>query len=111
MLDQAVQRRRREVGETRSYALTIVALNVYAAISAVVVLRTVLVAFDTTRSIWMGRFVFGLTSRATDLLEMLPGATRELLGPFTAIDLSMIGLVLLFPLGMVASGGNLRRRR
>ncbi|HYH10725.1 MAG TPA: hypothetical protein VD789_00110 [Thermomicrobiales bacterium] len=111
MLDQAVQRQRRAVGETRSYALTIVALNVYAAISAVIVLRTVLVAFDATESIWMGRFVFGPTSRVTGLLEVLPGATREVLGPFNAIDLSLVGLVLLFPLGMVASGGNLRRRR
>lgn len=111
MLDQAVQRQRRSVGETRSYALTIVVLNVYAAIAAVIVLRTVLVAFDATESIWIGRFVFGLTSRVTDILEMLPGATRDLWGPFNVIDLSLIGLVLLFPLGMVASGGNLRRRR
>lgn len=110
MLDQAVQRHRRSVGETRSYALTIVVLNVYAALAAVVVLRTVLVAFGATESIWMGRFVFSLTSRVTDILEMLPGATRNLWGPFNAIDLSLIGLVLLFPLGMVASGGNLRRR-
>lgn len=110
MLDQAAQRRRRHVSETRSYALAIVVSNVYALVAAVIVLRSVLVAFDATESIWMGRFVFGMTSRFTDLLEMLPGATREIWGPFTVIDISLLGLVLLFPLGVVASGGTLRRR-
>jgi hypothetical protein len=110
MLEQAAQRRRRRVSETRSYALTIVVFNVYALIAAVIVLRSVLVAFDATESIWMGRFVFGMTSRLTDPLETLPGATREILGPFSVIDISLLGLVLLFPLGVIASGGTLRRR-
>ncbi|MDQ4045595.1 MAG: hypothetical protein M3173_09135 [Chloroflexota bacterium] len=109
MLDQAVMRRRRRVSETRSSALAGVVLNVYAAIAAVVVLRTVLIALGATESIWMGRFVFGMTSRVTDIMELLPGATREIVGPFTVIDISFIGLVLLFPLGIIAAGGTLRR--
>lgn len=107
MLDQAAMRRR--ASETRSSALTGVVLNVYAAIAAVVVLRTVLVALGVTESIWMGRFVYGMTSRVTDIMELLPGATREIVGPFTVIDISFIGLVLLFPLGIIAAGGTLRR--
>lgn len=110
MLEQAAQRRRRRVSESQSYALTIVVFNVYALIAAVIVLRSVLVAFDATESIWMGRFVFGMTARLTDLLEKLPGATREIVGPFSVIDISLLGLVLLFPLGVVATGGTLRRR-
>lgn len=110
MLDQAYQRRQRRVSETRSYALSIVVLNVYAAIAAVIVLRTVLVGFGATESIWMGRFVYGLTSRVTDPIAMLPGASRELWGPFTMVDISLLGLVLLFPLGVIASGGTIRRR-
>jgi hypothetical protein len=110
MLDQASARRSQRMSETRSYALTVVVLNVYAALAAVIVLRTVLVAFGATESIWMGRFIFGMTSRVTDLMEVLPGATREIWGPFTMIDISLFGLVLLFPLGVVASGGTLRRR-
>ena len=111
MLEEAAQRRRRRVSETRSYALTIMVLNIYAAIAAVIVLRTVLVAFDATGSVWMGRFVFGMTSRVTDIMEMIPGATREVWGPFNTIDISLLGLVLLFPLGVIASGGTLRQRR
>jgi hypothetical protein len=110
MLDQAYERRRRRVSEQRSYALSIVVLNLYAAIAAVIVLRTVLVALGATESIWMGRFVFGLTGKVTALLDVLPGATREILGPLTMVDISLLGLVLLFPLGVIASGGTIRRR-
>jgi hypothetical protein len=109
MLEQAELRRRRRVSETRSYALTAVMLNLYAIVAAVIVLRTVLVAFGVTESIWMGRFVYGMTSRVTDIMEVLPGATREIVGPFTTVDISLIGLVVLVPLGVVAAGGNLRR--
>ena len=110
MLDQAYLRRQRRVSESRSYALSVVVLNVYAALAALIVLRTVLVGFGATESIWMGRFVFGLMSRLTDVMEVLPGATREIVGPFTMIDISLLGLVLLFPLGVIATGGTIRRR-
>lgn len=110
MLDQASRQRRRRVSEARSYALTVVILTIYAAVAAIVALRTVLVAFEVTESIWMGRFVFGMTSRVTDAMAVVPGATREIFGTFTVIDLSLVGVVLLFPLGMVASGGTLKRR-
>lgn len=110
MLDQAYSRRRRRVSETRSYAVSIVILNIYAAVAAVIILRTVLRGFEVTESIWMGRFVYGLLSRVTDPLEMLPGATREIWGPYTMVDISLMGLVLLFPLGVIASGGTIRRR-
>lgn len=109
MLEQAARRRRRRASEARSYALTVVVLTVYSAIAAIIALRTVLVALDVTESIWMGRFVFGMTSRVTDPMAVIPGATREIWGTFTMIDISLIGLVLLFPLGMVASGGTLKR--
>ena len=109
MLDQAYQRRRRRVSEQRSYAVAIVVLNIYAALAAVIVLRTVLVGFGATESIWMGRFIQGLTGRVTGLLAVLPGADRALIGPFTMVDISLVGAMLLFPLGVIAAGGTLRR--
>jgi hypothetical protein len=110
VLDEAYQRRRRRVSEQRSYAVSIVALNVYAAVAAVIVLRTVLVALGATESIWMGRFIERLMGRVTGAMEVLPGATREIVGPFTMVDISLMGIVLLFPLGVIASGGTIRRR-
>jgi len=110
VLDQASRRRRSRAAEARSYTVTVAMLNIYAVIASVIVLRTVLVAFEATESIWMGRFVFGLTSRVTDVMEVLPGATREIWGPFTMIDISLLGAVLLFPLGLVATSGTLKRQ-
>lgn len=109
MLDHASKRHRHRASEARSHSVAAVILNAYALIAAVIVLRTVLVAFDATEGIWMGRFIFGLTSRVTDFMEVIPGATREIWGPFTMIDVSLVGAVLLFPLGMVASSGTLKR--
>lgn len=110
MLDQAYLRRRQRVSEQRSYAVAIVALNVYAAIAAVIVLRTVLVALGATESIWMGRFIERILGRLTGLMEALPGAGRDIVGPFNMVDISLLGVVLLFPLGVVAAGGTIRRR-
>jgi uncharacterized membrane protein YqhA len=109
MIDRAGVTARRRVSEPRSYGLTVVIVTAYAAIAAIVAMRTVLVAFDVSESIWIGGFVYGLTSRVTDAMSVLPGADREILGTFTVIDLSLVGVVLLFPLGMVASGGTLKR--
>lgn len=95
----------------RSHAVTMVILTGYAVIAAMIVMRTVLVAFGATESVWMGRFVFGITGRATDVLEQIPGSTQAFIGPFSVIDLSLLGLVLLFPLGLVATSGTLKRRR
>ncbi|CAN5307997.1 MAG: hypothetical protein H0U38_06055 [Chloroflexia bacterium] len=110
MLDQAARRRRMRTAEARSYSITVAILYVYALFASIIVMRTVLVAFGATESVWTGRFVYGLTSRATDVLEALPGANREIWGPFTMVDISLLGLVLLFPLGLVATSGTLNRR-
>lgn len=110
MLDQAARRRRIRAADARSYSVTVAILNVYAAIASVIVMRTVLVAFGATESIWMGRFVYGMTSRVTEVLEALPGANQEIWGRLTMVDISLLGLVLLFPLGLVATSGALNRR-
>lgn len=110
MLDQAARRRRTRTAEARSYSITVVILHLYAVVAAIIVMRSVLVALGATEGVWMGRFIYGLTSQATDVLEALPGANREILGPFTMVDISLLGVVLLFPLGLVATSGTLNRR-
>lgn len=109
MLEQEERRRRVRTVDARSYAVTMAILTVYAALASIIVMRSVLVALDATESVWMGRFVFGITSRVTDFMAEFPGATREILGPLNVIDLSLLGVVLLFPLGLVATSGTLKR--
>lgn len=95
----------------RSYAIVMAVITVYALGAAFILMRTVLVAAGATESVWMGRFIFSITVRATDPLERIPGSTAAIIGPFTVIDLSLLGLALLFPLGLVATSGTLKRRR
>jgi hypothetical protein len=59
--------------------------------------------------VWVGSFVYGLTAPLTDALAVVPGFTRELLGPLTMVELILLGLVVLFPLGLVATGGRYGR--
>lgn len=80
-------------------------LTVFAAVGSVIVLRTVLVILEISDRIWIGRFVYGLTRPATDLLASIPGANRMLYGRLTTVDITLLGILALFMLGIVATGG------
>lgn len=105
MIDPALRQRRR--AGTSQLAMELV-LTAYAAISAIILLRTVLVAMDVTDRIWIGSFVFGLTDRFTSLLDKLPGASTEIVLNLSVSDLTLLAPVVLFPLGLIATGGRNR---
>jgi hypothetical protein len=88
----------------RSQLATELLLNSFAVVASVILLRTVLIVLSITERVWIGQFVFGLTNPVTDVLEFLPGAQRELVWHLTIIDFTLLGLVLLFLLGIVAAG-------
>jgi len=96
---------RRRVQEERSQVAIEVLLVLYAVLATIVLIRTVLVLLDISDRIWVGSFIFGITSPITDVLAMMPGFTRELVGPLTMTEFTLLGLVVLFPLGLVATGG------
>ena len=102
MLDQA-QRRRNQL-TMRSQVATELLLTAFAAVSAVILLRTVLVMLSITDRVWIGEFVFGLTRPVTDVLEYLPGAHREVVWNLTTVDLTLLGFIVLFLSGIVAMG-------
>jgi hypothetical protein len=103
MLEQA--HRRRSQMATRSQLATELLLTAFAAVGSIIVLRTVLVMLDVSERIWIGQFVFGLTSPVTDLLEYLPGSGREIYANLTVIDVTLLGALFLFLLGIIATGG------
>lgn len=103
MLEQAARRRQMQPG--RSQLATELLLTAFAAIGAVIVLRTVLVVLQISDRIWIGQFVYGLTRPATDLLGFIPGGERTLFGRLTTLDLTLLALLPLFVLGIVATGG------
>ena len=102
MLEQA-ERRRIQMA-TRSQLATELLLTAFSLAGSVVLLRTVLVALDVSDRVWIGAFVYGLTSPVTTVLEYLPGAHRELLGNLTTVDMTLLGLMALFMLGVLATG-------
>lgn len=102
MLEQA-ERRRIQMA-TRSQLATELLLTAFSLAGSVILLRTVLVALDVSDRVWIGTFVYGLTSPVTTVLEYLPGAQRELVGNLTTVDMTLLGLMALFMLGVLATG-------
>lgn len=102
MLDQA-ERRRNQL-TMRSQLATELLLTSFAMVSAVILLRTVLVMLAITDRVWIGEFVFGLTRPVTDVLDYLPGAHAELIWNLTTVDLTLLGFIVLFLSGVVAVG-------
>ncbi|MGC4190335.1 MAG: hypothetical protein QM589_03765 [Thermomicrobiales bacterium] len=102
MIDPALRQRRRLGSSQLPMELL---LTAYAAVSAIILLRTVLVAMDVTDRIWIGEFVYGITDRVTTLLDRLPGATTVIALNLSVSDLTLLAPVVLFPLGLIAVGG------
>lgn len=91
--------------EHRSQLSTELLILVYAVLATIVLIRTVLVLLEITKRIWIGSFIFGMTAPVTDALMRVPGLGRALLGPLTMTDIILLAVIVLFPLGMVATSG------
>ncbi len=102
MLEHASRRHRLQ--SSRSQLATELLLTAFAAVGTVIVLRTVLVVLEISDRIWIGQFVYGLTRPVTNLLAFIPGADRTVYGRLTTVDITLLGLLALFVLGIVATG-------
>jgi len=102
MIDPALRQRRRAGSSQLGMELL---LTAYAAVSAVILLRTVLAAMEVTDRIWIGTFIYGITDHVTTYLDRLPGASTVLLWNLSVSDLTLLAPVVLFPLGLIAIGG------
>lgn len=102
MVIQHPQHKRR-MAEARNKVALEVLLFLYAVGAAVVVLRTILLLVGVTDRVWIGRIVFGSTAILTDVLAKVPGFGHAILGPFTMVDLLLLAIVILFPLGLLAT--------
>ncbi len=89
----------------RSQLATELLLTAFAAIGAVIVLRTVLVVLQISDRIWIGQFVYRLTRPVTDLLAFMPGGERTLFVGLNTLDITLLALIPLFVLGIIATGG------
>lgn len=101
MIQHPQQRRR--LTEARNKVALEVILVVYAVGATIVLVRTIMLLLGVTDRVWIGRIVFGSTALFTDALARVPGFGHQLVGPFTMVDLLMLAIVILFPLGLLAS--------
>jgi len=99
---------RQAVGSDRPELPTHLLLNGYAAISAVILLRTLLVILEVTDRVWIGTFVYGVLRPVTNVLDTVPGASREIFFHLSVADLTLLTPVVLFPLGLIATSGRYR---
>lgn len=102
MLEQAS--RRRKANAARSQLATELLMLTYSLIAAAILFRTVLVALGISDRVWLGMFIYGLTAPVTDVLATFPGAERAVFGRLTLLDVTLLTVVILFPLGVSATG-------
>lgn len=107
MLDQASRRRR--ANRERSQLATELAMLAWSLAAAAVVLRAVLVSLGISDRVWLGEFVYGLTAPVTDIVGRIPAASTSVIGRLTLMDVTLLAIIVLFPLGVIATGGRDRR--
>lgn len=101
MIEHPLDRRRAQ--QARSQVALEVILVLYSLFATMVVIRTILILLDVSERVWIGRMVLGTTAEITDRLEQVPGFGGQLLGPLSLVDLVLLALVVLFPLGLIAA--------
>lgn len=101
MIQHPQQRRR--LNEQRNQVALEVLILLYAIGATLVVVRTIVLLLNVSDRIWIGRVTYGLTSVVTDPLQKVPGFGVQLLGPLTMVDLLLLAIVVLVPLGLIAS--------
>lgn len=94
---------RRQFTQTRNRITLEISLYIWAVGATIVTVRTVIMLLGVNDRVWIGRVVIGSTAIVTDIFAKVPGFGHALLGPFSMIDLILIALVILFPLGLLAS--------
>ena len=102
MVIQHPQQRRRETEARNKVALEVL-LTVYALGATITIVRSIMLLLGVSDRVWIGKVVFGSTALVTDAMANVPGFGHELVGPFTMVDILMIAVVILFPLGLLAS--------
>lgn len=87
--------------EGRSQTALEIMLNIYALFSVAVLARLVLEIGSVVESVWVGRMVYPITDPLVRPLEQLPGANFTIIGNLGLPDLTLLGLTVLIPLGIV----------
>lgn len=102
---------RADRAELRTRALLEIALWVYAILSALIVARIIILAFNVQGNIWIVEFIDRLTHNFVWPLQALPGGSTRIAGNLTLTDVTLITFVILVPMLLMALGNPHKRRR
>ncbi len=92
----------------RSHLTVEIALTTYAAVSALLIARLVILLLAVPQWIWIRETIGTLTDIFVWPLTLIPEATRPLLGDAALPDLTAVGVVVLVPLLLIARNRNAR---
>lgn len=101
MIQHPLQRRRDTDARNR-VALEVI-LTLYSIGATITIVRCIMLILNVTDRVWIGRIVFGSTAIFTDPLSRVPGFGHTIVGPLTMVDLLLMAIVVLFPLGLLAT--------
>jgi hypothetical protein len=104
--------RRREASnqELQSQLALELLLNLYAVVASLVLLRNLLLVLEVDDGIWIGRTIYRLSKPFTLPFELLPGSGTTIIGDVTLGDLTLLAIVIMFPLGVYAQGTRRAKR-
>jgi hypothetical protein len=108
-LIQATQRREASSEELQSQLALELILNVYAVVGSLILIRCLLLLLQVGDRIWIGRTVYKFSHPFVLPFTLLPGSSRVIIGDLTVGDLTLLAIVIMFPLGVYAYGT--RRKR
>ena len=104
--------RRREASnqELQSQLALELLLNLYAVVASLVLLRNLLLVLGVDDGIWIGRTIYRLSKPFTLPFELLPSSATTIVGDVTLGDLTLLAIVIMFPLGVYAQGTRRAKR-
>ncbi len=103
-LIQATQRREASSQELQSQLALELILNVYAVVGSLILIRCLLLLLQVGDRIWIGQTVYKLSHPFVLPFTWLPGSSRIIIGDLTVGDLTLLAIVIMFPLGVYAYG-------
>jgi hypothetical protein len=94
--------RRGSAQELKSQLALELALNCYAGVGAVIILRCLLLGLGIGHRLWIGSAILGPTEMMVKPFRLLPGSGFELVGHLSLADATLLAGIVLLPIGVVA---------
>ena len=83
-----------------------IGLSLYAALAALVLVRSLFLTIGVRDTLWVGHFVYRVTDLLVFPFSVIPGSDLTLIGLFTLADLALLALTAAVPFAILSLGRN-----